>query len=393
MTQHLLRIFRPGTRQGAISALFITGAFFFANMYLTQPILPVLSQEFNLAPSTAGLSISIVVLMIAVGSLAAGPLSDRIGRKPIMVWSSLLLAFPTLLGAFAPSFTLLLVCRALQGLLIPGLTAVAVAYLGEIVAPEALGETVGGWIAANVVGGFLGRLASGIVTDFWGWRSVFVWYACLALVGAAMLAIVLPADPAPSSSNWRTAYRGIFQHLRSRRLLGGYLIGAALLFGFIGLYTYLPYYLTAAPFNLPTALVAFAYVSYLAGTITSPLAGKLSARISRRLLTAIGLAVAILGIALSLIPSLPVIVVSLLVLCSGMFTVQAIMPAYVNTTAQTAKGSAGALYQVFYYLGGTLGGVLPGLAWQSIGWHGVTAVCAAAFAVALLADWLLCRET
>jgi YNFM family putative membrane transporter len=383
---------QPGSQKKAISAVFVTGAIIFANMYLTQPILPILSQEFGLAPSTAGLSVSIVVLMIAAGSIAAGPLSDRIGRKPIMVWSSFLLVLPTILGAFASSFNMLLLCRALQGLFIPGLTAVAVAYLGEIVEPDKLGQTVGGWIAANVVGGFLGRLTSGIITDFLGWRSVFACYAMLVLAGAALLAYVLPTDSVSSTGDWASAYRGMLIHLRSRRLLGGYLIGGALLFGFIGLYTYLPYYLTAAPFYLPTALVAFAYVSYLAGTVTSPLAGKLSTHISRRLLTAIGLLIAILGIALTLIQSLPIIGLSLLVLCSGMFTVQAIMPAYVNTAAESAKGSAGALYQVFYYLGGTLGGVLPGLAWQSVGWNGVTAVCAAAFALALLANWLLCRD-
>ncbi len=97
-------------------SLYVAGVVVFSDMYLTQPILPQLSTEYGIAPATAGLSVSVVVLMIALGSLAVGPLSDRWGRWPVMVGSALLLALPTLLCAFAPSFELLLAGRALQGL-------------------------------------------------------------------------------------------------------------------------------------------------------------------------------------------------------------------------------------------------------------------------------------
>ena len=59
-------------------------------------------------------------------------------------------------------------------------------------------------------------------------------------------------------------------------------------------------------------------------------------------------------------------------------------------TAETAKGGASALYLTSYYVGGTLGAALPGLAWQAAGWPGVVAVCVAATLAALLANALLC---
>jgi MFS transporter, YNFM family, putative membrane transport protein len=334
-----------------------------------------------------------VVLFIALASTGYGPLSDTLGRKPVMAGSVALLAVPTFLCAFAPSFEVLLLFRALQGLCIPGLTAVAVAYLGDLVAPEVLGGAVGGWIAANVTGGLVGRVASGLIADAYGWRASFVVFALLTLLCAILLAFALPGDRGGTSRSWRRAYGGMLAHLLDRRLLGAFLIGCALFFGFIGAFTFLPYYLTGTPFNLPAGLVAFAYVSYLAGVVVSPLAGRLSARISRRALIAAGLGVAMLGMALTLIPLLPVLVASLFVLCGGMFTAQAVAPAYVNTTARHNKGGAGALYIAFYYIGGSLGAVLPGFAWQAYGWPGVTAVCLAAFTVAMLADWLLCQET
>lgn len=383
----------PLPARWAVPALYLAAVVVFSDMYLTQPILPVLAQEFGVAPATAGLSVSLVVLLIAIGSLSAGPLSDMLGRRPVIIGSCALLALPTLLCALAPSFELLLLSRALQGLCIPGLTAVAVAYLAELVEPGQLGRAVGGWIAANVAGGLLSRVASGMITELAGWRSAFVCFSALTLICAGLLALALPRGPRPPhGEGWRGAYRGMLAHLRDRRLLGAFLIGAALFFGFIGIYTYLPFYLTGAPFRLSPATVALAYVSYLAGVVVSPLAGRLSTRIPRRALIAIGLVIAMAGMTLTLIPALPLIIASLFVLCSGMFTAQAVAPAFVNTLARTAKGGAGALYLMSYYLGGTLGAIVPGLAWQATGWPGVVTICVGALLIALLADWLLCRE-
>lgn len=373
-------------------ALYASAVIALGDMYLTQPVLPLLSHEFGVSPATAGLTVSAVVLFVAAASLLIGPLSDRFGRKPVMVWSVAALCAPTLLCALAPSFRALLVFRALQGACIPGLTAVAVAYLGELVEPAALGSVVGGWIAATVSGGLIGRVTSGLLADFFGWRAAFWVFAGLTAGMAALLFVALPADAEHRGTGLRSAFAGMLAHLRNRALAGAFLIGGALFFGFIGLYTYLPYYLTAAPFKLPPGLVAFAYLSYAAGVLVSPFAGRLSSRVPRRTLIAIGLMITALGMALTLIPSLPLIVTSLFVVCAGMFTSQAIAPALVNATAREAKGSASALYLMAYYFGGALGGALPGLAWQAWGWFGVIGCCLGAVAVAFAANWLLCRE-
>lgn len=373
-------------------ALYAAAVIVFSDMYLTQPILPILSKEFGTAPATTGLSVSMVVLLIALASTAYGPLSDLWGRKVVIVTSCGLLSLPTLLCAVAPSFQSLLVFRALQGLFIPGLTAVAVAYLGDLVEPGKLGGAVGGWIAANVAGGLTGRVVSGILTDLFGWRSVPICYGVLTLLAAIFLAFALPVDQPSTVRDLRGAYRDMFAHLRNRRLVGGFLIGGSLFFGFLGIFTYLPYYLTSPPFSLSPALVAFAYISYLAGMIVSPIAGRLSSRIDRRWLIAAGLLIAMSGMALTLVPWLPLVVVSLFIICTGMFTAQAVAPAFVNTVAQQAKGGAGALYLMSYYLGGTMGGVIPGFAWQTFGWHGVVGTCVTALSIALLADWRLCEE-
>jgi YNFM family putative membrane transporter len=376
----------------ATVALYLVAVAVFSDMYITQPILPLLAKEFQISAATTGLSVSLVVVMIALASSAYGPLGDALGRKRVMVASCLLLALPTFGCAFASSFGLLLFFRALQGLLIPGVTAVAVAYIGDQFRSADLGSVVGGFISATVAGGLIGRVVSGLIAQFFFWRAAFLLFAAVTLIGGIALALVLPDDQPSASAGWIAAYRGMFAHLRNRRLLGAFLIGGTLFFGFIGVFTYLPYYLSGPPFRLATGTVSSIYVVYLAGVIISPLAGRLSKRISRQAIMAIGLVVAIIGMLGTLINSLPVIIASLVVLCLGMFTAQATAPAFVNATAATAKGGANALYLGFYYLGASFGSVLPGLAWQSWGWHGVVMVCISALILALLSDWVFCRS-
>src|SRR5690242_12531778 len=126
----------------ARAALYLVAVAVYADMYITQPILPLLSREFGVAPATAGLTVSMVVLAIVLASSSYGPLSDALGRKQVMVWSCLLMVLPTLGCALAPSFEALLGFRALQGLLIPGVSGVAVAYIVDQFEATELGALV-----------------------------------------------------------------------------------------------------------------------------------------------------------------------------------------------------------------------------------------------------------
>jgi YNFM family putative membrane transporter len=359
-------------------------------MYVTQPLLPLLSAEFHVAPATAGLSVSAVVLAIAVGSFVAGPLSDAVGRKRVMVGALVLLLLPTLGCAAARTFPQLVWLRAAQGLLIPGVTAVAVAWAGDHYAPSQLRTSVGAVIAASVAGGLLGRVASGFAAERGGWRTAFLVSAVVTAAGAAGMWLELPRG-APARDPWRGAFAGMVRHLGDRRLLGGFALAFCLFFGFIAVFTYLPYRLAAAPFGLSTDAISSAYLVYLAGIVVSPLAGRLAARVAPERLMLVGLALSAVGVAVTLADSLPVLVAGLLVLVVGMFTAQALGPSWVNEAATQAKGGANALYLAFYYAGGTLGSWLPGLAWERWGWPGVAASSAVAIGAGAVAVWTLCR--
>ncbi len=374
----------------ALPALFFATVGAFADLYVTQPILPLLSHEFGVPAPTAALTISVVVLMIALVSNAYGPLSDAWGRKPVMVASCAALAVPTLLCAVAPTFPVLVALRALQGLLMPGVAAVAVAWIGDEYAGAALGPAVGSYVAASVLGGLTGRVASGWIASHFSWRGPFLVFGAVTLLGALGMALHLPASVRGPSRPLSHAFREMAGHLGNRRIVGGLVIGFTVFFGFIAVFTYLPYYLTAPPFGLSTAKVSGVYLVYVAGIGTSWLAGRASEKFGRRAIMAAGFAVASAAVLGTLSGSLPAVVLGLVALCVGMFMVQGTAPAFVNASALEAKGGAGALYTTFYYLGATFGSVLPGYAWQAWGWPGVVAACLASFSAGLAAVLFLC---
>jgi YNFM family putative membrane transporter len=364
----------------------------YADMYLTQPVLPELAREFGVGPAGAGLTVSAVVLAIAAAAAQYGPLSDALGRRRVMAGATGLLSLATLACAFAPTLPVLIAMRALQGVLVPGMTAVSVAYAGDRYRAADLASVVGGLIGASVVGGLAGRVGAGAITAHLGWRAAFVAFAALTLVAAGAMARELAAGRGGARGGWGQAWRGMLGHLHDPPLVGAFLVGLSLFFGWIGIFTYLPFHLSAPPYALSTGWVSSVYLVYAAGVVVSPLAGGLSGRVPPRRLIAIGLAVEALGMAATLASPLPVLVAGLVVLVVGTFTAQAVAPAFVNVTARTAKGGASALYLTFYYLGGTLGSLLPGLAWQAWGWPGVVASCGAVVLLGLVANATLCAR-
>ncbi len=142
----------------------------FATMYSTQAILPELSRDFDVSPARAGLTISVVVLAVAVGGFVWGPVSDRIGRPRAIRMASLLLVLPTIGVALAPGFEALLVCRTLQGLCMPGLLAVGAPYIVEAFVPRIGARAMGYYVSALVAGGLVGRLGVALATAVVGWR-------------------------------------------------------------------------------------------------------------------------------------------------------------------------------------------------------------------------------
>lgn len=375
----------------AIAALCFGTLAVISDIYVAQPILPLLSDSFGVSPTVASLAVSLHILALSVALLIYGPVSDYVGRKPVMVTTGFLLAVPTALIASTTSFTAFLTLRAIQGLFVAGIAAIAMAYITEEFPPARVGGIMGIYFSSMVAAGLFGRVFGGVLAGLFSWRVTFIVFSLLNLLGAWLMLRYLPA-----SRNFKrnvslfASYSGMFGHFKNRRLVGAFLIAFTLFFTFTGTFTYVSFYLSGPPFNLSTVVLSLIFLVYVTGVI-SPTAGTISSRLGRRTVIGFGLTVATVGILLTLVGTLPTIILGLVLLCTGLFSTQPAASALVGDNATVGKGSATALYLFFYYIGGSIGAVLPGFFWISIGWPGVIACCFAAITMAFLSLIVLCR--
>lgn len=371
-------------------ALYLTGIASFVGLYLPQPILPIISAEFGVDAAASALVISSTVFGVALASPAIGVLSDRFGRRRILVSGSLLLGFASLACAVAPNFELLLLARFVQGLLLPTLFAVGLAFVSEALPQQTMRTVAGIYIASNVIGGMLGRVSAGVFEDLAGWRYGFVLSAGLYLLLVPLWASQRERKtPQEEGRRLADAFRGTLSHLANRTLLAGLLLGFFLFFAFQSTFSYLPFRLEQPPFLLSSTLIGAIYLTYVSGVFSSASAGWLSSRLGPRAGLFLGLGLAAIGNLMALTSYLTLLITGLLILSFGQFLVQGLAVGYVSTSAPHDRAGANALYLLLYYLGGGLGAYLPGFLFPTFGFGGVVGVSLVALACAMGASYFL----
>ncbi|WP_329252309.1 MFS transporter [Actinoallomurus sp. NBC_01490] len=364
-------------------ALFVAGLTTFMSLYCTQALLPALSASFRVSPTTSSLLVSLTTGTLALAVIPVSALSERFGRTRVMLVSSAIAAPLGLLIPLCPSFPALAAVRAVQGVALAGVPAVAMAYLADEVHPEALGGAMGRYIAGNTVGGLAGRLLPGFVTDLAGWRWGLAATALAVTLLTAAFWALLPRSRFFTPS--RPGLGGPARHLADPGMRRLYVVGLVLMAMFVTVYNYLGYRLIAAPFGLPESVVALVFLMYLAGTFSSPVAGSLADRIGRRRVLLGACALAACGLLLTLPDSLPAVGAGLLVMTTGFFAAHTVASGWVGRRATTAKAHASALYLFAYYLGSSVGGSAGGLAYEHGHWSATVVYGVALLAVALVA--------
>lgn len=341
----------------------------FATMYSTQAILPELGREFDVTPAEAGLTVSAVVLALALAAFVWGPLSDRIGRKRSLVLASGLLVLPTIGAGLAPTFGTLLACRALQGACMPGLLTVGVPYVTEAFVPRIGSRAMGYYVSALVAGGLIGRVGVALVTSVVGWRWAVGGLAILPLTSAVVLQRTLPDVPKPS----RGPGRSLRRQLTNPRVLRVAVVASAFFFTFVGTFSYVTYRLERPPFGYGTAVGSLVFVLWLLGA-TTPIVGRIVDRIGWRRVVGAALALSAVGLLLTFPSSIAVIVVGLAAFTLANFAGVTAAQVGIAEATDVDRGAASAVYYSMYYASGSLGGYLPGLAWQAWHWNGIALV-------------------
>jgi YNFM family putative membrane transporter len=354
------------------AAVAVAGFTAMLNMYAPQAVLPLMSAEFGVGPAAISQIMTVSALAVALTAPFTGVIADVLGRRFVIAIAIALLVVPSVMMSFSDSLEALLFWRFVQGLLLPPIFAVSVAYIGaEWPAGEATAVT-GTFIAATAVGGFAGRMVTAALAEPVGWRHALFADAAITALCALVVIALLPRERSfVHGTTLKTSLRQMLAHVRNPRLVATFGVGFGIMFNFLAAFTYLGFRLAAPPFSLSTAAIGAVFVTYLISIVTAPFTGRLVSLFGRRKFGTIALSVWMCGILLTLSPSLPVIIVGLFMITGSGFYVQVCCQSFVATNAREGNSSAVGLYVTSFYIGGSFGGLIPGLLWNSTGWPGV----------------------
>jgi YNFM family putative membrane transporter len=375
-------------------ALFLAGFATFSLIYCTQPLLPEFAAEFHLSAAASSLALSLTTGCLAFSILCAGALSESLGRRGLMFGSMAAAAVLNFISAIAPTWETMLVARALEGLLLGGVPAVAMAYLAEEVPPKLLGAAMGLYIGGTAFGGMTGRVAIGALTQLMSWRAAMGTVALIDLAVACAFVWLLPRSrnftiqrglkPGSHLRAWR-------DHLRDTALSPLFMIGFLVMGAFVTVYNYAGFRLAAEPFLLNQTEIGLIFLVYIFGIFASYSAGSLADRFGRPTVMIGGGLVFLAGLGLTTLHTLTAIIAGIAVVTVGFFIVHSVASSAVGRTATRNRGHASSLYLLAYYVGSSVLGSVGGWAWRVDGWNAVAGYGAALIALVLLAAAMMMR--
>ena len=347
----------------------LIGMFAFLQVYSIQAILPVLMMDFTATEVQAGMIVGATILAIAIMSPFLGMLSDAVGRKSFIVGALLFLAIPTALIAQSPNIGWMGMWRFMQGLSVPGITVVTIAYIGEEFEGRALTELMSFYVSGSVLGGFMGRFLLGHLHELIGWRAGYYVMAGMTLIGALWVGKMLPASRHfVANPNFRSAMQTLGEHLVNRYVVTSCLLGACVLFSLVGCFTFINLHLADTPYELSTGALANIFAVYLIGVVITPLSTTLLRRFGSARTVRVAVIISMFGVLLTLVTPLWGIVLGLAIMSRGVFITQSATISYIAVNVKKGRSLASGLYYMGYYAGGTMGAWLCGIAYARGQW-------------------------
>lgn len=337
-------------------------------LYAPQPLLPVLAEEFMVSRDAIAFLTTVTFIPLSLAPLFYGYLLQSVEPKRMLRISLLLLGLTEFLFALSNSYALLVGLRLIQGLLVPALLTALMTYVSKSAKEGEVQRSMAIYIAATILGGFFGRLCSGAIATFWGWRTSFVILGVSLIFCAWLLGRLKPAGEVHLA---RPHPRLILQVLRHGYFFRIYLAVFCLFLVFAAVMNFIPFRLTEISEHADELRIGLMYSGYLMGVVSSLSAVAFARRFGGAVVAMVcgfaGYLIAILGLGL---PQVEVLFVDMFCFCGAMFLVHATASGWLNRYAGTHKGVVNGLYIAFYYGGGAIGSSAPGPVYSLFGWQG-----------------------
>lgn len=380
---------RQGTSEyrRACFALFLAGFASFSLIYCVQPLLPEFAKSYAVSPAESSLALSLTTALLAFSILLASAFSQAMGRRGLMFGSMALAAALNIVAALVPSWHALLAARALEGIVLGGVPAVAMAWLAEEIDPAHLGRAMGLYVGGTAFGGMMGRVGMGLITEVASWQVALALLGGLCLLAAVGFFWLLPRSrnfvPTPGF-NVRLHLAAWAGHLRNPDLLRLYTLAFVLMSIFVVIFNYATFRLSGSPYELGQTQVSLIFLAYGFGIVSSSVAGGLADRLGRRPLLMAGFILMLAGVLLTLFMPLYLVVLGIVLVTVGFFIGHSVASGAVGPAAGVSKGHAASLYLLFYYLGSGLTGTAGGWVWQHGDWHAIVLMTACLAFIGLL---------
>ena len=338
-------------------------------LYAPQPLLPVLSLEFGVSREAVAALTTVTFIPLALAPLAYGYLLETVSPVRVLKIAVPLLAVTELFFAGTSSFPLLITIRLIQGLLVPAILTSLMTYLSERSSADTIQRVMAIYIAATILGGFVGRATSGLIANLFGWRFSFLILAITLCIGFLTL-YRLPETGQTKVT--RPQPKALLEVLRRPAFLPIYLSVFCLFLIFAAVMNFLPFRLTELSDQANELRIGLMYSGYMMGIITSLGAPKFIAWIKSET-TTIRIGLICLGLTLIGLATEKIWILfgMMFLFCGAMFLVHSTASGLVNQLAgKQYRGLTNGLYVAFYYAGGSIGSFAPGIIYRHFGWNG-----------------------
>lgn len=349
-----------------IKILYVCTILVLCTLYAAQPIQPLFQEKLALTNFQAAVFTTVIMFPLGIAPILYGYILESISPRSMLVFSMLFLGILEIVFSLNSDYIILLLLRALQGFVIPAALTSLISYISVKSTTDKVQQAVGNYIAITIVGGFLARFLSGLSSQYFGWQPFFFFVGVMLIV----FSLFLSRTSKETKINYiKPTAKEIGNVLRVRHNKLIYISMFFVFFVFQAVLNFIPFELKNLEHGVNEGKIGLIYIGYAIGVLISVNATKIiKFCVNEKNAMIVGVLIFAAGVGLFHIKTFWIMLFSMFVFCSGMFTIHSIATGYVNSLAKEHKGIANGLYLAFYYAGGTLGTFLPSFIYQGFGW-------------------------